>query len=115
MRVWLLPLLLLLSVEVHAQACVVHSQGEGLEVKVCQENRSIPSQLFRDGFCKPEMKGQKVEVSYVDNCPSGAFGVCRNAQVSNQPYRQDIHYYGVASDSRYLKPFCEVQSKGKWE
>ncbi|MCY1310435.1 hypothetical protein D9M70_606210 [compost metagenome] len=61
------------------------------------------------------MKGQKVEVSYVDNCPSGAFGVCRNAQVSNQPYRQDIHYYGVASDSRYLKPFCEVQSKGKWE
>ncbi|MNW12733.1 hypothetical protein D3C71_2104990 [compost metagenome] len=51
----------------------------------------------------------------MDNCPTGAFGVCRNAKVSNQPYRQDIHYYGVASDARYLKPFCEAQSQGTWE
>lgn len=115
MRAWLLPLLLLLSAEAMAEACIVHSQGDGLDVKLCQENRSIPRQLFRDGFCKPEMKGQNVEVSFVDNCPAGAFGVCRDAKVSNQLYRQDIHYYGVASDARYLKPFCEGQSQGKWE
>ncbi|MNR01762.1 hypothetical protein D3C85_1175810 [compost metagenome] len=115
MRAWLLPALLLLSIEAHAEACVVQSQGEGLEVKLCQENRSIPSQLFREGFCQPQMQGQKVEVAFVDNCPADAFGVCRNAKVSNQPYRQDIHYYGVASDARYLKPFCEGQSQGKWE
>ncbi|MDH4558842.1 NADH:ubiquinone oxidoreductase [Pseudomonas sp. BN417] len=115
MRAWLLPALLLLSVEAHADACVVHSQGERLEVKLCQENRSIPSRLFREGFCQPQMQGQKVEVAFVDNCPAGAFGVCRNAKVSNQPYRQDIHYYGVASDARYLKPFCEAQSQGNWE
>ena len=30
------------------------------------------------------------------------------------PYKQDIHYYGVDSDARYLKPACERQSKGVW-
>ena len=56
-----------------------------------------------------------VEVTYADACPSGAFGVCNNAQVPNSPYRQDIHYYGVASDARFLQPFCESQSKGQWQ
>ncbi|BCG27918.1 hypothetical protein TUM18999_61090 [Pseudomonas tohonis] len=115
MRLCLLPLLLVLSADALAEACIVHSQSDTLDVKVCQQNRSIPEQLFRDGFCKPEMPGQKVEVSYADQCPSGAFGVCNNAQVSNIAYRQDIHYYGVATDARYLKPFCEGPSKGTWE
>jgi len=44
----------------------------------------------------------------------GAFGVCRNATVGGTPYQQDVHYYGVASDATYLKPFCEKQSKGVW-
>lgn len=35
-------LLTLLSSEAWAQACVVHSQGERLDVKVCQQNRNIP-------------------------------------------------------------------------
>jgi hypothetical protein len=30
------------------------------------------------------------------------------------PYRQDIHYYGVATDAAYLKPFCEGQNQGNW-
>ncbi|BCD85574.1 hypothetical protein PSm6_19810 [Pseudomonas solani] len=115
MRLCLLPLLLVLCADALAEACIVHSQSDQLDVKVCQQNRSIPPQLFRDGFCKPQMPGQKVEVSYADQCPSGAFGVCSNAQVSNIAYRQDIHYYGVVTDARYLKPFCEGQSKGTWE
>lgn len=115
MRVFLLPLLLLASSQALAEACIVHIQSDRLDVKVCQANRSIPSQLFRDGFCKPEMPGQKVEVSYAEQCPEGAFGVCRNSQVSNIAYRQDLYYYGVASDARYLKPFCEGQGKGTWE
>jgi hypothetical protein len=97
-----------------AEACVVHSQGERVDVKVCQNNRSIPPQLFHDGFCKPQLAGQNVEVTFVDQCPTGAFGVCSNALVANMPYRQDIHYYGVATDTRFLKPFCEQQSQGKW-
>ena len=105
---------MLLSSEALAQACVVHSQGERLDVKVCQQNRNIPEKLFSDGFCKPTLGGQNVDVQYADQCPSGGFGVCSNAQVANMPYRQDIRCYGVASDTAYLRPYCEGQSQGKW-
>ena len=116
MRLRGLSLLLTLTCgEALAQACVVHSQAERLDVKVCQQNRNIPEKLFADGFCQPNLAGQKVEVQYLDQCPAGAFGVCSNAQVANMPYRQDIHYYGVASDAAFLKPFCEQQSKGIWK
>jgi hypothetical protein len=96
------------------EACVVHSQAERLDVKVCQQNRSIPPNLFRSGFCQPQLKGQKVAVAFVEQCPLGAFGVCRSARVGGTPYQQDIHYYGVSSDAAYLKPFCERQNKGVW-
>ncbi|MGE8065740.1 NADH:ubiquinone oxidoreductase [Pseudomonas sp. NPDC089569] len=107
-------LLALTCSEAFAQACVVHSQAERLDVKVCQQNRSIPEKLFADSFCQPNLAGQQVEVQYIDQCPAGAFGVCSNAHVANMPYRQDIHYYGVATDAAYLKPFCETQSQGTW-
>jgi hypothetical protein len=97
-----------------AEACLVHSQAERLDVKVCQENISIPPKMFRDSFCQPQLSGQKVATQFSQQCPTGAFGVCKNAQVANMPYRENIHYYGVASDALYLKPFCEGQSKGKW-
>lgn len=99
---------------VWAQSCLVHSQAERLDVKVCQANRSIPPKLFTDGFCQPQLAGQKTNVTFLEHCPSGAFGICSNALVANMPYREDIHYYGVASDAHYLKPFCEGQSQGKW-
>jgi hypothetical protein len=110
-----LMLLAVTSGQVWAESCVVHSQGERLDVKVCQENINIPPELFHDGFCKPQLKDQKVEVAYMAQCPSGSFGQCSNAQVANMPYRQNIHYYGVASDAAFLKPFCEQQSKGVWK
>jgi hypothetical protein len=108
-------LLIASSMQAHAQACVVHSQGDHLDVKVCQENGNIPEQLFASGFCKPSLKDQKTDVSYVDHCPVGAFGICSDAHVDNMPYRQSIYYYGVASDTRYLKPFCESRSRGIWK
>jgi hypothetical protein len=114
MRALLLPLLLLMSGQVLAEACVVHTQAERLDVKVCQQNRSIPPNLFHTGFCQPTLKGQKVTVEFVDQCPAGSFGVCRSAHVGGMPYQQDIHYYGVASDAAFLKPSCEKQSRGVW-
>lgn len=111
----ILPFLLAaLPLPALAEACVVHSQGQGVSVQVCQENVSIPGELFRTGFCKPQLKGQEVRVEFVEHCPSGAFGVCSGAQAGNAAYRQNVHYYGVASDARYLKPFCEKQSGGAW-
>ena len=109
------PLLLaVLCSQVWAQACLVHSQAERLDVKVCQQNKTIPAKLFHDGFCQPQLAGQKTDVTFMEQCPTGAFGVCSNALVANMPYREDIHYYGIASDAAYLKPFCEGQSQGKW-
>lgn len=111
----LLALCMLLATgQALAEACIVTSRGAGVEVKVCQENRSIPTELFRSGYCQPQLAGQQVEVEFVEQCPTGAFGICRNTQASNLSYRQDIHYYGVASDARFLQPACEQNSDGHW-
>ncbi len=107
-----LLLLAVTSGQARAESCTEHSQGDRIDIKVCQENINIPKELFHDGFCKPQLKDQKVDVSFEAQCPAGSFGQCSNAQVANMPYRQNIHYYGVASDAAYLKPFCEQQSKG---
>lgn len=114
MRLLLLLLSLTLSGQALADACMVHSRSERVEVRICQENRSIPAKLFREGFCQPQLAGQQVEVSFVEHCPEGSFGICREAKVEGTPYRQDIHYYGVAGDARYLKPSCETRSDGRW-
>nr|WP_312509053.1 NADH:ubiquinone oxidoreductase [Pseudomonas luteola] len=104
----------LVPLYVQAEACLVHSKGKGVDVKVCQQNRSIPANLFHDGFCKPQLAEQNVDVTFAEQCPTGGFGICQNAQVQGMPYRQDIHYYGIATDARFLKPFCEQQSQGTW-
>lgn len=114
MRVWLALCCVALPGWALAEACIIHSQGNQLDIQQCLENRSIPQQIFRDGFCAPQLKGQKVQVQFAPQCPAGSFGVCRDAKVPGSPYQQDIHYYGVASDARYLKPACERQSRGVW-
>jgi hypothetical protein len=114
MRLTLLFTFMLLAGDLHAQGCVIEGRGEGVEVKLCQQNGNIPDELFRSGFCQPELPGQQLETRFVEHCPTGAFGICRNARVSNLPYRQDIHYYGVASDARFLRPACELASDGTW-
>ena len=114
MRRWFLSLLAALPLFAQAEACIVHSRAERLDVKVCQENRNIPATLFRDGFCQPQLQGQTVEVEFVEQCPQGAYGICQNARAGSDLYQQDIHYYGVASDALYLEPACKTQYQGKW-
>ncbi|MNM97632.1 hypothetical protein D3C81_1101420 [compost metagenome] len=114
MRHLALFLLAALPLPALAEACMVHSQGQGVAVQVCQQNVSIPKLLFETGFCKPKLKGQEIKVEFVEQCPEGAYGICSGAQAGGPAYRQDIHYYGVATDARFLKPFCEGQSAGTW-
>jgi hypothetical protein len=97
-----------------AQACIIHSEGQQTDVLICQHNRNIPQGLFKNGFCQPHLAGKKVEVKFAEQCPAGAFGACRAVQVSNTPYRQDIYYYGVATDARFLQPYCVQQNRGQW-
>jgi hypothetical protein len=115
MRCWLTLFLLFLPLLAQAEACIVHSTGKQVEVKLCQHNVSIPPQMFHDSFCQPQLPEQTVEVTFVEQCPAGAFGACRNARVTNFTYTEDIHYYGVASDGRVLKLACEQQYQGVWE
>ncbi len=104
----------LLPAQAAAEACIIQAESEHMEIRLCQQNRSIPPHLFKTGFCKPQLAGQKTTVTFAEQCPAGAFGVCRNARAGGMPYQQDIHYYGVATDARFLKPACERQSKGIW-
>ena len=113
MRAWLLLFFLLPELAL-AEACMVHSQTERLAIKVCQENRNIPTGLFRDGFCQPQLQGQTVSVEFLEECPSGAYGICQGAQAGSGLYRQNIHYYGVASDALFMKPACTSQYQGTW-
>ena len=104
----------LLPANALAQACIIQAESERVEVRLCQQNRNIPPKLFETGFCQPQLAGQKTRVTLVEQCPDGAFGICSNAHTDGMPYRQDIHYYGIASDARFLKPACEQQSNGVW-
>ena len=106
-------LLLVAPMLAHSESCLVHSQGQGVDVQICQHNINIPSQMFHDEFCQPHLKGQKINISYSDQCPSQAFALCKNAQAGSF-YQQDIYYYGVASDARFLQPVCEQQYHGHW-
>ena len=115
MRRWFALFLFFLPLLAQAEACIVHSKGKQVEVKLCQQNVSIPPQMFHDNFCQPQLAEQTVEVTFVEQCPSGAFGACRNARVTNFTYTEDLHYYGVASDGRVLKLACEQQYQGVWE
>lgn len=100
--------------QLFAQACIIETGADQTRVKICQHNISIPSELFLNGFCQPRLAGQHTSISFVEQCPEGAFGICRNATTPGVPYQQDIHYYGVSSDARYLQPACEQQNKGSW-
>ena len=51
MRRGFVLLLSALPLLAQAEACIVHSQGAQVDVKVCQQNRSIPASLFHNGFC----------------------------------------------------------------
>lgn len=112
----LLPLLLAaLPLPALAEACLVHAVRAGTEVQICQQNVSIPPAMFHDSFCQPQLQDQEVRVEFMEQCPTGDFGRCVGAQVPGVPYRQDIHYYGVASDARILRPYCEHNSGGQWQ
>ncbi|WP_373332037.1 NADH:ubiquinone oxidoreductase [Thiopseudomonas alkaliphila] len=115
-RVWMAiaTVLAFLPALAWPQACIIQAQDAHIEVKVCQQNRNIPKQLFEEGFCAPQLQEQEVKVTLTALCPTGAFGVCRGAKVQGVAYQQDVHYYGVASDAAYLKSACEQQSSGVW-
>jgi hypothetical protein len=113
MRRLLITLALLPSLAL-ADACVIRSRQGSVDVQVCQSNIDIPIQLFHEGFCQPQLKGQQTEVRFVARCPVGEIGICQGARSPGVPYRQDIHYYGEPGDGRFLAVACVQQNRGSW-
>lgn len=109
-----LSVLLCSSTAVQAAACLIESYDDQLPIRMCQQNISIPAQLFKDSFCQPQIAGRSFEVSYTDSCPGGAYGVCDNARSEGVAYRQAIHYYSDPDDQPVLQAYCEQFSDGQW-
>src|SRR5690554_4566835 len=98
MRLASLLLLACLSMDVLAEACLIESSDDQLTVRMSQQNISIPAKLFRDSFCQPQIPDRSFEVSFVERCPKGAYGICDSALSDSVTYRQSIHYYSEPDD-----------------
>lgn len=112
-----LPLLglLLISSELWAQACLIESTDQKVPIRLCQENMTIPKDLFSDNFCHPQIPDRTFAVSMVDACPEGFYGICQGARTEGVAYQQSIHYYSDAGDAPVLKAYCEKVSQGVWQ
>lgn len=98
-----------------ADACLIESDDDQLPIRMCQQNISIPQQLFRESFCQPQIADRHFNISFMDSCPEGAYGICAEARSEGVAYRQSIHYYSDADDEPVLQAYCEQFSDGKWQ
>lgn len=97
------------------QACLITSNDDELPIRMCQQNISIPDTLFSSSFCQPQIPDRTFNIDFVDNCPTGAYGICEGAKAQGVAYEQSIYYYSDASDAPVLKAYCERISKGVWQ
>ena len=102
------------STGAQAAACLIESNDDQLPIRMCQQNISIPAQLFEDSFCQPRIVERSFEVSYMNSCPEGAYGICDNARSEGVAYRQAIHYYSDPDDQPVLQAYCQQFSDGQW-
>lgn len=97
-----------------ADACLIGSNDEGVAIRMCQQNISIPPHLFTGSFCQPHIPERTFEISLIEACPAGAYGVCEGARSEGVGYRQSIHYYSDPDDAAVLRAYCEKISSGTW-
>lgn len=97
-----------------AEACLIESNDDGLAIRMCQQNISIPQQLFTGSFCQPQIPERTFDIDIVEACPAGAYGVCEGARSEGVGYRQSIHYYSDPDDAAVLRAYCEKISGGTW-
>lgn len=111
----LTPILLLcLTAEVQAAACLIESDDDQQPIRLCQENINIPQKLFTENFCRPNIPDRSFAISTVEACPDDAYGVCEGSRTEGVGYQQSIYYYSNATDAPVLKAYCEKISQGRW-
>jgi hypothetical protein len=97
-----------------AQVCVIQSNDELPDIMMCQENINIPSRLFEDAFCRPQIPDREFDITLAEHCPTGAYGICKGAKSAGVAYQQSIHYYSDPDDAAVLSAYCEQISGGEW-
>lgn len=97
-----------------AEACLIESNDDGLAIRMCQQNISIPQHLFTGSFCQPQIPERTFDISSLEVCPAGAYGVCEGARSEGVGYRQSIYYYSDPDDAAVLRAYCEKISSGTW-
>lgn len=102
------------SVAAHSAACLIESNDDQLPVRLCQQNISIPPSLFNDSFCQPQIPDRSFDITFVDQCPAGAYGICDDARSEGVAYRQAIYYYSEPADEPVLQAYCKQFSQGQW-
>ena len=112
--IFLVPVLLAATAKVHAQACLIESDDDHEPIRLCQENMSIPQDLFETSFCQPDIPDRSFHIQSVETCPAGYYGICEGARAQGVGYQQSIHYYSNADDAPVLKAYCEKISQGRW-
>ncbi|MEH6491924.1 NADH:ubiquinone oxidoreductase [Halopseudomonas sp.] len=114
---YLLPALALLLVNssAWAEACLIESTDQQVPIRMCQQNMTIPKQLFSNNFCHPNIPDRTFAISMIEACPEGAYGSCTGAHTEGVGYQQSIHYYSDAGDAPVLKAYCEKVSNGVWQ
>lgn len=110
----LVPVLLGVMAEVHATACLIESDDEQEPIRLCQQNMTIPENLFEESFCQPNIPERSFKIELIETCPAGAYGICEGSRTEGVGYQQSIYYYSNASDAPVLKAYCEQISHGKW-
>lgn len=106
--------LCLLSTLAMAEACLIESNDDQLPIRMCQQNLTIPAQLFSDSFCQPQIPDRSFQVQMLKQCPEGAYGICQGARSEGVAYQQSIHYYSDPDDAPVLQAYCEQISQGRW-
>ncbi|GAA6132333.1 NADH:ubiquinone oxidoreductase [Halopseudomonas sabulinigri] len=107
--------LMLVNATAWAQACLIESTDQQVPIRLCQQNMTIPKQLFSNNFCHPNIPDRTFAISMIDECPEGAYGSCTGAHTEGVGYQQTIHYYSDADDAPVLKAYCEKVSNGVWQ
>jgi hypothetical protein len=114
LRLLSIAVLLGLAPQALADACLIESSDDQVAIRMCQQNINIPPQLFKSSFCQPQIAERSFDVSFMDSCPAGAYGVCDDARSEGVAYRQAIHYYSDPADQPVLQAYCEKFSQGEW-
>lgn len=107
--------MILFSPQILAEACIITSDDDELPIRMCQQNISIPETLFNNSFCQPQIPDRRFDITLLDTCPAGAYGICQGAKAQGVAYEQSIHYYSDPADAPVLKGYCEQISKGVWQ